>query len=202
MAHAAHADGHDESTGHGAHHIASPQLLWRTIGILVVLTIVTVALALLERYFEHNHGVEIFGPFSVPIAMLIAGTKAYFVAAYFMGLKYDGGTNLLAFVGSGVFLAIFLTFTFLDTGFRDTFEERSATPVDMIQAEVLEAELESERIQERFEAVPLVNQPDAGLFPNAVDADAADGTAAADDATPAIVDEEQEPIGDEEPIDN
>ena len=170
MAHAAHGDGHGEHTGHGGHHVASPQLLWRTIGILVGLTVLTVGLALMERWFEEHHGIEIFGPFSVPIAILIAGTKAYFVAAYFMGLKYDGGTNLLAFVGSGVFLVIFLTFTYLDTGFRDTFEERSATPVDQIQAEVLEAQLESERLQPAFEAVPLVNEPDAGLFPNAPDA--------------------------------
>lgn len=177
MAHAApHADGHDEHTGHGGHHVASPQLLIRTITILGVLTALTVILALAERYFEAEHGLHIFGPFSVPIALLIAGTKAYFVAAYFMGLKYDGGTNLLAFVGSIVFLVIFLTFTYLDTGFRDTFEEQSAIPVDQIQAEALEAARETEAIKAAFEAVPLVQDPDQGLFPSA------SGDAAGDDA--------------------
>ena len=191
MAHAAHADGHDEHTGHGAHHVASPRSLLTTISILVALTFLTVILALLERYFaEPEHGgMEIFGPFSVPIALLIAGTKVYFVAAYFMGLKYDGGTNLLAFVGSGVFLAIFLTFTFLDTGFRDTFEEQSAVPIDEIQADVLEAARTSEALTPAFEAVPLVRQPDEGLFPNAVERDAnatVDTTSAASaPATPA-----------------
>ena len=165
MAHAAHEDGHDESTGHGAHHVASPQLLLKTIGVLVFLTILTVVLALMER-----SGWLPLGPLSVPVALLIASVKAYFVAAYFMGLKYDGGTNLLAFGGSAIFLLIFLTFTYLDTGFRDTFEEQSAVPIDEIQVEALEAARESELITPAFEAQPLVNEPDQGLFPNAAEA--------------------------------
>lgn len=163
--------------------IAKSDLI-RTISILVGLTVLTVALGLLERYFEAEQGIHIFGPFSVPIALLIAGTKAYFVAAYFMGLKHDGGTNLLAFAGSVVFLIIFLSFTYLDTGFRDTFEERSAIPVDQIQQEALEAAAESERIQERFQAVPLVNEPDADLFPGEAPAPADAMTT--DDTSPAI----------------
>ncbi|OZC03231.1 cytochrome C oxidase subunit IV family protein [Rubricoccus marinus] len=175
MAHAAHADGHDEHTGHGGHHVASPALLLRTIGILVGLTVLTVALGWMEQ-----NGVIHLGAFSVPVALLIAGGKAYFVAAYFMGLKYDGGTNLLAFVGSIVFLVIFLTFTYLDTGFRDTFEEQSATPIDEIEAGILEATRESEALAPAFEAVPLVTEPDADLFPNA--AGSADAGAAMDAA--------------------
>lgn len=180
MAHAAH-DHHD---GHGGHHVLQKRDLLRTITILVVLTVLTVVLGLLERHFAETQGIEIFGPFSVPIALLIAGTKAYFVAAYFMGLKDDGGTNLLAFVGSGLFLVIFLAFTYADTGFRDTFEERSAVPVDAIEAEALEAAAETERIQPSFEAVPLVTEPDAGLFPSASGTPAGDATM--EDATPAI----------------
>ena len=187
MAHATaatHGDGHDEHTGHGGHHVASPQLLIKTISILAGLTILTVCLALLERWGV-EHGMEIFGPFSVPIALAIAGTKAYFVAAYFMGLKYDGGTNLLAFVASIVFLLIFLSFTYLDTGFRDTFEKQSAVPVDEIQADVLEAARENEVLRPSFEAVPLVTEPDPGLFPSA-DASAAPAALdASGEATPA-----------------
>lgn len=175
----AHAAAHAHDDDHGGHHLISKRDLLRTISILVVLTVVTVGLALLERYFETEHGLHIFGPFSVPIALAIALTKAYFVASYFMGLKYDGGTNLLAFVGSVVFLLIFLSFTYLDTGFRDTFEERSAIPVDEINAEVLEANAASESIQDEFKAVPLVRTPDAGLFPNAA-AEASQGATPAD----------------------
>lgn len=177
MAHAAtaHADDH---AGHGGHHVASPRSLLTTISVLVGLTIITVGLGLLEQS-EVLH----LGAFSVPVALFIAGIKAYFVAAYFMGLKYDGGTNLLAFVGSIVFLVIFLTFTFLDTLFRDTFEERSATTVDQVQAEALEAARETEALKPSFEAVPLVQDPDEGLFPSASGAAAGDGVM---DDTPAI----------------
>ncbi len=172
MAHAAHADGHDEHTGHGGHHVASPRLLIRTISILVGLTVLTVVLGLMEQ-----NGIIHLGALSVPVALLIAGAKAYFVAAYFMGLKYDGGTNLLAFVGSIVFLAIFMTFTYLDTGFRDTFEEQSATPIDQLEAEILEAARQSEELAPAFEAVPLVQDPDAELFPGAASTDGASGAA-------------------------
>jgi cytochrome c oxidase subunit 4 len=197
MAHAATAThGHDEHTGHGGHHVIAKRDLTRTITILVVLTIVTVVLGLAERYFEAEYGLHIFGPFSVPIALLIAGAKAYFVAAYFMGLKYDTGTNLLAFVGSIIFLIIFLTFTFLDTLFRDTFEEQSAVTVDQIQADALEAARESEAIAPAFEAVPLVNEPDEQLFPSAtgspVGGEMDDATPAIEDGAPPLPDEATE----------
>ena len=184
MAHAAPAHGSDEHTGHGGHHVLDKKELLVTISVLIVLTLVTVILGLVERHFAETQGIEIFGPFSVPIALAIAGVKAFFVAAYFMGLKHDGGTNLLAFVGSVVFLVIFLAFTFLDTLFRDTFEEQSAIPVDQIQAEALEAARETERLAPTFEAVPLVDEPDQQLFPNASGAPAAADPMV--DDTPAI----------------
>lgn len=160
MAHA--TDPHVEHTGHGGHHINSSRTLWMTFGGLVGLTILTVVLGLMER-----DGLLPLGPLSVPVALAIAGVKVFLVAAYFMGLKYDGGTNLLAFVGSLVFLAIFLTFTFLDTLFRDTFEEQSAVTVDQILADELDMRMESERMAPVFESVPLVEQPDSMLFRSA-----------------------------------
>ena len=188
MAHAASAHGHDEHTGHGGHHVIAKRDLTRTISILIGLTALTVGLGLLERHFAEERGIEIFGSFSVLVALAIAGVKAYFVAAYFMGLKYDRGTNLLAFVGSGIFLVIFLAFTFMDTLFRDTFEEQSAIPVDMIQAEALEAARQSEVLQPAFDAVPLVDEPDAQLFPGAASDPTMADPAASGDATPAIED--------------
>ncbi|MEM6327034.1 MAG: cytochrome C oxidase subunit IV family protein [Bacteroidota bacterium] len=191
MAHAAH--GHDDHGG--GHHLIAKRDLVVTISILIVLTALTVGLGLLERYYAENHDIEIFGPFSVPIALLIAGTKAYFVAAYFMGLKYDGGTNLLAFAGSVIFLVIFLAFTYLDTGFRDTFEERAAVPVDLLEANELEAAAESERLAPAFEAVPLVDAPDTELFPSA-SADPASGDAMDDADGSAPADTEADPAAD------
>ncbi|MDX1418476.1 MAG: cytochrome C oxidase subunit IV family protein [Rubricoccaceae bacterium] len=150
---------HEEHTGHGGHHVASPQLLLRTFGGLVLLTIVTVGLALAERA-----GYVPLGPLSVPVALAIAGAKAYLVAAFFMALKYDGGTNLLAFVGSGVFLVIFLAFTYLDTGFRDTFEEQSAVPVDILEAEEAALRERQERLEQSATPPPYVLPPDTALF--------------------------------------
>src|SRR5690606_26007905 len=106
MAHVddAHAPTHEEHTGHGGHHVLSRADLLRTFSILIGLTVLTVGLAFLERA-----DVLPLGGLSVPVALAIAGAKAFFVAAYFMGLKYDTGTNLLTFVGGVVFLIIFLS---------------------------------------------------------------------------------------------
>lgn len=40
--------------------------------------------------------------------MLIASTKAYFVCAYFMGLKFDEAANKIYFLGSFLFVFIFI----------------------------------------------------------------------------------------------
>ncbi|HLT48482.1 MAG TPA: cytochrome C oxidase subunit IV family protein [Rubricoccaceae bacterium] len=158
----AHAPTHEEHTGHGAHHVLGRDTLLKTFGALVALTVLTVALALLERA-----GVIPLGGLSVPVALGIAGAKASLVAAYFMGLKYDGGTNLLAFVGGVAFLVIFLTFTYLDTGFRDTFDEQSAVPVDILRAEEAALLARQDSLLRTATPPPLVSLPDTALFPNA-----------------------------------
>ena len=155
---------HEEHTGHGGHHVLSQAALLRTFGVLIFLTVLTVVLALMERA-----DVLPLGSLSVPVALAIAGAKAYFVAAFFMGLKYDGGTNLLSFVGAIVFLIIFLAFTYLDTGFRDTFEEQSAVPVDILEVEEAELLERSANFQEQYDEAQegLLLAPDTLLFPNA-----------------------------------
>jgi cytochrome c oxidase subunit 4 len=158
----AHAPTHEEHTGHGAHHVLSVSTLLRTFGALCALTVLTVGLALGERA-----GIVPLANFSVPVALAIAGAKAFFVAAFFMGLKYDKGTNLLAFVGSAVFLGIFLSFTYLDTGFRDTFEEQSAVPVDILREEQVTLQQRQEELLETAIPPALVATPDSLLFPNA-----------------------------------
>ncbi len=174
----AHADTHVEHTGHGAHHVLSVSTLLRTIGALVALTVLTVGLALAERA-----GWLPLGPFSVPVALAIAGAKAALVAMFFMGLKYDTGANRVAFVGSLVFLAIFLVFTYLDTGFRDTFEEASAVTVDVIEADALALAGRDSLIQEAILPQTLVSAPDTLLLPQAQTDPA--GAASAQPAAPA-----------------
>lgn len=172
MAHAAeHGDGHEEHTGHGGHHVFSASMLKRTFFVLIGLTVLTVVLAIFERGFGDFFGFTFtvprlpLGGLSVPVALGIAGAKAYFVAAYFMGLKHEKeGTNLLVFIGSSLFLIIFFALTFLDFAFRDTFEELSAVPTDVLEADALAAEEAQAGIQEAFDAAPLVVQPDPELF--------------------------------------
>ncbi|HEX7069888.1 MAG TPA: cytochrome C oxidase subunit IV family protein, partial [Rhodothermales bacterium] len=58
------------------------------------------------------------GPLNVPIALAIAITKATLVVLFFMALKYDRPVNTLVFMVGILFVLIFLTFTWFDTGFR------------------------------------------------------------------------------------
>jgi cytochrome c oxidase subunit 4 len=59
-----------------------------------------------------------FGSANIIIAMLIATMKASLVAAFFMHLRYDKLFNTLAFLGSFLFLAIFILLTYDDLGNR------------------------------------------------------------------------------------
>ena len=164
------AEGHTEHTGHGGHHVFDRETLLKTFGILVGLTFLTVVLALWERGFADVFGLQFEFPalpvgwLSVPIALGIAGTKVYWVASRFMGLKYEGGTNTLVFLGSLAFLFVFFAFTWLDFAFRGTFEELSAVPTDILEQETLDAEAAEAEIADEFEAAPLVLQPDPELF--------------------------------------
>lgn len=145
---------HDDH-GH-THHVLGKKMLFSVFGGLVALTVLTVVLALMER-----SGALPLGPLSVPVALTIAGAKAALVALFFMGLKQDGGTNAVAFVLAIVFLTVFLTFTYLDTGFRGTLEERIAQPIDLIEAEEQRARMQQDAIRTRFEAQPVLNTPDS-----------------------------------------
>ncbi len=145
--------------GHHGHHILSPSLLLRVFGALVFFTVLTVVIGLMERA-----GILHLPGLSVPIALAIAGVKATLVAMFFMGLKYDNRVNALAFSMSIVFLSIFFIFTFLDTGFRDTFDDWSATPIDEQQLEELRLQERTEELQPAFEAQPLVLPGDTALI--------------------------------------
>lgn len=72
-----------------------------------------------------------FGVFNLPIAMLVAVIKASLVIMIFMGLKWDKGFNLAAFLGSIIFLVIFFLLTFADIGTRKYTDEIEAHSVDL-----------------------------------------------------------------------
>ena len=88
-------------------HILSYTKLALILGILLILTGVTVAVS----YFD-------LGFFNVPMALGIACTKVTFVLLFFMHLKYEGPIINLSFVGTISFLFIMIGFTFWDVAFR------------------------------------------------------------------------------------
>lgn len=183
-------EGHDEHTGHGSHHVFDAATLKKTFGILVGLTLLTVVLALWERGFADVFGLYLEYPalpvgfLSVPLALGIASVKVYWVASRFMGLKYEKAkTNTLVFLGSVSFLFVFFGFTWLDFAFRDSFEELSAVPTDVLEEEALAADEAATEIADEYQAAPLVVQPDPDLFgttPAAAPVDAPADPAAAD----------------------
>lgn len=71
---------------------------------LVFLTIVTVAQASFD-----------FGGLDVAIVMVIATIKATLVMAFFMHLAYDKPFNIIVFMSSFVFAALFIIFTLGDS---------------------------------------------------------------------------------------
>ncbi len=158
MAENAHtSSGHDD--GHHGHHIIPLGVLLKVFGALIFLTILTVVLGLWER-----DGTIHLGALSVPVALGIAGVKATLVAMFFMALKYDTRVNALAFSLSIVFLVVFFVFTFLDTGFRDTFNEWPDTPIDERELQELRLQERNEALQPAFEAQPLVLPGDTALI--------------------------------------
>lgn len=79
-------------------------------GLLLALTVVTVLVAQFH-----------FGEWNLIVAMAVAAVKATLVLLFFMHLKYDNKMYTYAFLISIAFLAVFITFTMIDTMTRDEF---------------------------------------------------------------------------------
>ena len=85
------------------HHIIPLKVYFTVLGALVVLTAVTVAASRID-----------FGHMNTVIALAIASVKASLVLAYFMHLKYDDRTYLVAFCTAIFFLVVLYFFCGLD----------------------------------------------------------------------------------------
>lgn len=92
-----------------AHHIVPLKTNLTTLGILVVLTVVTV----LTAKFVHLGGAG-----NLILAMFIASTKATVVLGWFMHLKYDGMMNRAIALSGMAFLFLFVGLSYLDIFFR------------------------------------------------------------------------------------
>lgn len=95
-----------------SHHVSSAKQL-ASVGIaLVILTILTVAVAY----------IHIPSPFNVVVAIGIAVVKASLVAAFFMNLYWDTKFNLMLLLFGIIFITLLFGLTLLDTLFRETIQ--------------------------------------------------------------------------------
>jgi cytochrome c oxidase subunit 4 len=89
------------------HHIMSYAKLATVLGILLMLTVVTVGVSYLDMGF-----------FNVPIALTVATIKVTFVLLYFMHLRFEGPIINISFISTVTFLIIMIGFTFWDVAYR------------------------------------------------------------------------------------
>jgi cytochrome c oxidase subunit IV len=97
------AHGHSEDGHDFAHPMPIPMLLG-VFFTLTILTIVTVGQASFD-----------FGSWDVAIVMGIATIKAGLVMAFFMHMAFDKPFNIIVFLSSFVFVALFVIFTLSDS---------------------------------------------------------------------------------------
>lgn len=182
---------HAGQHGHGGDHV--PHVLplktyLMTWGALMVLTVITVAVSYVD-----------FGSASINlfVALAVAATKAAVVALVFMHLWFDNKLNLVIFISSLVFLAIFIAFTMFDTETRgmNTADglDRPADITDPFGGTVGEKEMRS-----RWAAAPAADTAPAAA-PAVAEAPAAEAPAepapAAAEEAPAEAPKAEEAAG-------
>jgi cytochrome c oxidase subunit 4 len=122
---ATHGDTHHEAHGgshHGGHHgFAHPSPVWQLLTIffiLVALTVLTVYQSTLD-----------LGAWEVWASLTIATIKAALVILFFMHMIHDKPFNIIMFLGTLIFVALFLGFTLMDAhGYHDLIEIDSIKP--------------------------------------------------------------------------
>ena len=82
---------------HSDHHIIPFKVLSGVFGALIVLTVLTVAVAQID-----------LGVLEIPVALGIAIAKSALVVMFFMALKYDKPVNSMVFTVGTVFVVVFL----------------------------------------------------------------------------------------------
>lgn len=102
---AAHAHSADSPHREG-YDFAHPLPVWGLALVFVILTFLTVV-TVAQASFDLGH-------WDVALTMLIATIKATLVMLFFMHLAFDKPFNLIIFLSSFVFVALFVTFTLSD----------------------------------------------------------------------------------------
>lgn len=90
--------------GHAGPHVVPLWLLAAVLGVLLFLTILTVAVTYVD-----------LGSLNIFVALLIAVIKAALVGLYFMHLRWDSPFNSVILIASLLFVAVFMAFALIDT---------------------------------------------------------------------------------------
>ena len=102
------AHGHGDGHGHGTSHVLPLKVLFATWGTLMVMTVLTVAVAKLP-IFDFGASINLL------IAMVIATFKATLVCLYFMHLRYDKMFHTVVFISAILLATLFVTFALMDS---------------------------------------------------------------------------------------
>jgi cytochrome c oxidase subunit IV len=105
--HSSPESGHGRSVDHHGDeiaHVTPVRLLLVVWGALMVLTVITVSAT----------SIDLGGRYNFMIAMAIATVKAGLVVTYFMHLRWDRPFHTLVFVGSLLFVSLFISMTLFD----------------------------------------------------------------------------------------
>ena len=114
----------DEKHEKHGHHLVPLSTYWRVFGLLIALTILTVA----TSYIDFGGGLNIL------IAMGIATVKGLLVTLIFMGLWYDSQENNVTFFSSFVFLSIFVGLTGSDLFYRPDLQPARVDASELAQS--------------------------------------------------------------------
>jgi cytochrome c oxidase subunit 4 len=97
-----HSTSHDDGQVHP--HIVSPKILLGVYGILVLATVATVGVTLVDM-----------GAFNIWVALAIAVFKAALVILYFMHLRWDSLFNGIILISALAFVMVFIGVALMDT---------------------------------------------------------------------------------------
>jgi cytochrome c oxidase subunit 4 len=131
------------------HHVLPKDTLFKVFGGLIVLTILTVAVAYVP-----------LGPLTVPVAIGIATAKATLVVLFFMALKYDNPVNALTFTIGIIMVVVFITFTMFDTAFRGDLGNVAPQTVQEIERQQEEAQQQMDQLNPEDLRVAPADYPD------------------------------------------
>lgn len=133
----------------GHHHVLHKPTLFKVFGGLIVLTILTVAVAYVP-----------LGPLNVPVAIAIAAAKATLVVLFFMALKDDNPVNGLTFTIGIIMVVVFIVFTMFDTAFRGDLGNVTPQTVQEIEREREEAQKQQDQLSPEDLRVAPADYPD------------------------------------------